>query len=264
MESEEQEQPLESLEIDRDQLAVCSVCGLTGKFIDIVAHADGCAAAAASPSKLNSVKNAEKQHAQVVNSAAKHGNRSDRGDETFIWPPDAVSHLIQLFEQHQNMFNSPRYTKKRVWEKLSSIMNERGYNVTGLQVDNKWKFLKRHYLKIKCSPNSAQRQSWPFFEAMDQLALDVNLDSNRTIDVSEESANQAETDSLALKFVHTSPPKKRKLNDVEPAWIKTLRLDMNRREQMAQKRHDEFIKVQRDNQLMFKEMMEKFISVIKK
>lgn len=264
------EQQLEKLEIDRDQLAVCSSCGFSGKLIDVVAHADSCIGAASPPAKRNG-----STPKKVANSNAKRDNpetvvslgRKERGEENFIWPAEAVLLLIELYEQHEELFSSPRYTKKSVWEKISSIMTKRGYHLTGLQVDNKWKFLKRHYKKVKNSDNSSQ-QSWPFFEAMDQLALKVNLDSLPT-DSSEEPSGKtpgsAASNSSSPKFLFSGPfKKKRKLVDIEPAWIKTLRFDMNRREQMAQRRHDEFIQVQKDNQMLFKEMMEKFIGAIKK
>lgn len=56
--------------------------------------------------------------------------------------------LLRLYDEHSDQFNNGKGTVKQYWNKIATIMQENGYNVTGIKCSTKFQALKRTYKSV--------------------------------------------------------------------------------------------------------------------
>lgn len=67
--------------------------------------------------------------------------------DTERWPKNHVLVLIDAFEKNKHMFSSTTMRKEKVWQAISKHLKNTAINKTATQCDNKWKNLRKLYLK---------------------------------------------------------------------------------------------------------------------
>lgn len=70
-------------------------------------------------------------------------------EETFSWCDVSTKLFLCLYkEKRVELENRKIKTKKIMWQKISELMKVKGYNVTTLQAENKYKSLERSYKNV--------------------------------------------------------------------------------------------------------------------
>ncbi|XP_077280659.1 uncharacterized protein LOC143907654 [Temnothorax americanus] len=90
------------------------------------------------------VVNSEENKKSTVNISGKKGAAS--------WKDDyAVKTLIDEWKGHESYFKSTTITNKKVWEMIASKLKKENpfWNYTGQQCEDKFKDLRKHYVKAK-------------------------------------------------------------------------------------------------------------------
>lgn len=85
----------------------------------------------------------ERQVREIMNNEDKI-RREENRNQTFSWSDASTKLFISLYKE-KRVANRKVKTKKIMWQKISEIMNLKGYNVTTVQAENKYKSLERSY-----------------------------------------------------------------------------------------------------------------------
>lgn len=56
--------------------------------------------------------------------------------------------LLSIYSEYKDEFHNGRCTVKQYWEKIAKIMQDKGYDVTGLKCSTKFQALKQTYKRI--------------------------------------------------------------------------------------------------------------------
>lgn len=82
-----------------------------------------------------------------------------------VWGKEETLLLINIYSKYKDKLNSGKGTVKQYWNKIARIMQEQGYEVSGLKCSTKFQALKRTYKSMidhnKKSGNN--RKEWKFF-----------------------------------------------------------------------------------------------------
>ncbi|XP_024891333.1 uncharacterized protein DDB_G0286591-like [Temnothorax curvispinosus] len=94
----------------------------------------------------NNVENVtERQVSEIINNEDEIGREENR-NQTHSWSDASIKLFLSLYkEKSVQLANRKLKTKKIMWQKISEIMNLKGYNVTPIQAENKYKSLERSY-----------------------------------------------------------------------------------------------------------------------
>lgn len=66
--------------------------------------------------------------------------------EAILWDNAKTKLFIQLYKENNDLLTNRKIkTKKLMWQKIKENMQKHGYNLTLLQVENKYKSLERSY-----------------------------------------------------------------------------------------------------------------------
>ncbi|XP_071578357.1 uncharacterized protein [Temnothorax nylanderi] len=69
-----------------------------------------------------------------------------RIDDTFAWTDASTKLFLSIYkEKIELLINQKIKTRKILWDKIRGIMQSEGYNVTVIQIENKYKSLKRSF-----------------------------------------------------------------------------------------------------------------------
>ena len=78
--------------------------------------------------------------------------------ELFFWNDVKTKLFLQLYKEKRNLLiNRKIKTKKILWQKIKEDMQEFGYNLTLLQIENKYKSLERSYKNMVTNNNKTGR-----------------------------------------------------------------------------------------------------------
>lgn len=93
-------------------------------------------------------------------------NNSGDTNEIGKWGEDSVKLLILCYKEHTNKFVSPKYNNAKVWDIISSDLKKYNINVNGTKCAEKFRNLKKTYIKIKQhnSTTGNEKKSWVHFE----------------------------------------------------------------------------------------------------
>lgn len=79
-------------------------------------------------------------------------------ENSFHWSDASTKLFLQLYKDYKELVAQRKIkTKKIMWQKISEKMTLQGYNVSTLQVENKYKSLERSYKNIKNHNNKTGR-----------------------------------------------------------------------------------------------------------
>lgn len=174
------------------------------------------------------------------------------------WTETTIKLLLEEVGTRIHLFNIQQ--PKIIWKSIVTAVNDKGYNFTAEQCNNKWKSLKKKYKSIKDNKNrsGAGKQFWMHFDAMDALLkhnpeveplslasstsgfrLNVDL-SDSEVDEDMDNTNNSANTSSHNKFLQAKrlPKNKRNRNTTkEPYWATELRLQRERhhKENLEQK-----------------------------
>ncbi|XP_067216807.1 uncharacterized protein [Linepithema humile] len=71
-------------------------------------------------------------------------------EESFFWTDANTKFFLSLYKENIDLLAERKIkTKKILWKKISEKMQLQGYNVSALQVENKYKSLERSFKNIK-------------------------------------------------------------------------------------------------------------------
>lgn len=87
------------------------------------------------------------------------------------WTDNAVKLLIEIYKANKEKFDSPSFTKKKVWEIISTKLNKYGYNKSGVKCDEKWRNLRKTYDKVRTEINKTgnAKVTWKFYEDFQEM-----------------------------------------------------------------------------------------------
>jgi len=178
--------------------------------------------------------------------------------------------LINAFEKNKHMFSSTIIRKEKVWQAISKHLKSTAINKTATQCDNKWKNLRKLYLKKQRNKKATSSgQSAFYFEFEEEfdniykeepsicpVALAGNL-------IEEENAKIRDKDNDDTKEM--TKVKKTKVDS-----INSMHLLIEKKEENRQKRHMEMMELQNKSlQLQqvaveaYKNTMDQFLTIYK-
>jgi len=79
--------------------------------------------------------------------------------------------LFSLRKEHDNFFKNDKIKKDVAWKKIAEFFKEKGYSYTAKQIENKWKNLRKSYMKIKDNNNKsgASFKKCKYFDEMEEI-----------------------------------------------------------------------------------------------
>ncbi|XP_046556178.1 trihelix transcription factor GT-3a-like [Haliotis rubra] len=103
------------------------------------------------------------------NSSTEDDSASKTGG--ISWPKQAVTKLISLHKEHQQLFDDPHYKKKSIWEMIARKLKVDNVTYAWSQVENKWKSLTKRYrdtLDFNARNNNVIPHTCPFYDELSQ------------------------------------------------------------------------------------------------
>ncbi|KYN22247.1 hypothetical protein ALC57_05358, partial [Trachymyrmex cornetzi] len=91
-----------------------------------------------------------------------------------LWNKSETTLLLQTYNEYKDQFRNGKGTVKQYWEKIAKIMQEKGYEVTGVKCSTKFQSMKRTY-KVFISHNKKggnNRKEWDYLQIMQELFTD--------------------------------------------------------------------------------------------
>lgn len=188
--------------------------------------------------------------------------------DTERWPKNHVLVLIDAFEKNKHMFSSTTIRKEKVWQAISKHLKNTAINKTATQCDNKWKNLRKLYLKKqrnkKATSSGQSAFHFEFEEEFDKIYKDepsispVALAGNLIV---EENATIYDDN-----ITEDMPKAKKKKTDS----INTMHLLIEKKEENREKRHIEMmelqnksLQLQQDALEAYKNTMDQFLTIYK-
>ncbi|EFN85916.1 hypothetical protein EAI_13708, partial [Harpegnathos saltator] len=82
---------------------------------------------------------------------------------------DIMLHFC-LWKDHEKLFDD-KIRNEVMWNKIVEFFKDKGYIFTGKQVENKWKNLRKTYIKIKDnnSKSGAALKKCKYYDEMDEI-----------------------------------------------------------------------------------------------
>lgn len=78
--------------------------------------------------------------------------------ETFSWNDTNTKLFLSLYREMRELVSTRKIKNiKAMWKCITDKMQNSGYDVTALQVENKWKTLERQYKKVISNNNKTGR-----------------------------------------------------------------------------------------------------------
>lgn len=73
---------------------------------------------------------------------------SESTEGTHLWNKAETTLLLQIYNEYKDQFRNCKGTVKQYWEKIAKIIQEKGYDVTGVKCSTKFQSMKRMYKAI--------------------------------------------------------------------------------------------------------------------
>ncbi|XP_036148167.1 trihelix transcription factor GTL1-like [Monomorium pharaonis] len=172
--------------------------------------------------------------------------------------------LFSLRKEHNDLFKNDKIRKDIAWKKIAEFFKEKGYTYTAKQIENKWKNLRKNYMKIKDNnkKSGASLKKCKYFDEIEEIygksssvqpvAVASNLSVKDTIlSTDEEEAIDENTCPVPLK--------KSKMDKQLEMWTTYFDENSQKREEAREKRHQERLEQQKQALQTYTEIMEKFL-----
>lgn len=87
---------------------------------------------------------------------------------THLWSKAETLLLINTYSDYKDEFHSGKCTVKQSWGKIAKIMQDKGYNVSGVKCSTKFQALKRTYKTIldHNSRSGNNPKKWEYFQVL--------------------------------------------------------------------------------------------------
>ncbi|KYM97842.1 hypothetical protein ALC62_11467 [Cyphomyrmex costatus] len=166
--------------------------------------------------------------------------------------------LLFSLRKDDDLFKNDKIRNETVWKKIAESFKEKGYIYTVKQIENKWKNLRKNYMKTKDNNNKsgASFKKCKYFDEMDEMygkspsVQPVAIASN----LSEKNALPLEIEEKKVDENTCSVPlKKSKLDKQLQMWTKHLDESMQKREETRERRHQERLAQQKEALKTYKE-----------
>lgn len=96
--------------------------------------------------------------ADISNQENQQPNVARHNLEIFSWNDANMKLFLSLYKEMKGLVGSRKLKNfKEMWKHISNEMKNSGYDVTAIQVENKWKTLERQYKKVICNNNQTGR-----------------------------------------------------------------------------------------------------------
>lgn len=112
------------------------------------------------------------------------------------WTTPMVRLLIKLYIDNKN--NNSNIYGKRIWTNVAVSMQEKGYPVNPHQCSEKWRNLKKTYIKIRdtIGKTASRRNKWEFYNKMEE-ALGEQSNNLSASPVDNSNTNEEITDNTS-------------------------------------------------------------------
>lgn len=84
----------------------------------------------------------------------------------YNWTKEETLLLLNLYNEYKDKFSGGKGTVKKCWNKIANIMQDKGYNVTGIKCSTKLQALKRTYKFVVDHNNKSGNnpKEWEYFK----------------------------------------------------------------------------------------------------
>ncbi|XP_011690948.1 PREDICTED: trihelix transcription factor GTL1-like [Wasmannia auropunctata] len=95
----------------------------------------------------------------------------DKYGEHATWEHAAIMLLFSLRKENDDLFKSDKIRNDVAWKKIAESFREKGYMYTTKQIENKWKNLRKNYMKVKDnnSKSGAPLKTCKYFDEMEEV-----------------------------------------------------------------------------------------------
>lgn len=174
----------------------------------------------------------------------------------FKWSHEAILLLIEEYRSRVDDFTSGRVSQKKIWEAISLVLRNKGYDVTSPQCMSKFNGLKKTYKSVKDhnSKSGNGTKSWPYYDLIDGL-IGAKPFISPVATVSSTGKRHVSESSIDSSDDPDGPPKK------SPKFSnKDILLEMqksrNTAEQNRERRHKEKIEQKQKCLDLFEKLIE--------
>ena len=183
------------------------------------------------------------------------------------WIDDnAIYLLLDKWKSHEQDFKQGRLRHEVIWRTISDELKESGYEYNGYQCENKFKDLRKNYMKVKDhnEQTGAEPKFWKYFNRMDELFGDkpnvkpVCLASNRRKRVQNNflSDGDSSADESKEKFEKKKKLKLTKGEKLMKSLTDFWSQEAIKRREDANRMHIEMCEANQANRAMMKEMLD--------
>ncbi|KYM94044.1 hypothetical protein ALC62_15335, partial [Cyphomyrmex costatus] len=183
---------------------------------------------------------------------------------------NATRRLIYAWKEHKDDFKSGKFKSSDVWKKIAIILqNENSqWMHTGIQCENKFKELRKKYVKVKDHNNQSGNSpaTCKFFNELEEVlgakscVAPVALASNLKKRSASTSSQNSDVENESDKKCEKKKVRKTRVQKELGEWSASLREDAKHREEARDRRHKEIISVSDRAITAYTNMMEKLIN----
>jgi len=177
------------------------------------------------------------------------------------WEHPAIMLLFCLYKDHLALFKNDKIRNDTVWKKIADCLNEKGYTYTIKQIENKWKNLRKNYIKVKDnnSKSGASFKKCKYYDEMEEIygkshsvqpvATASNLSQKNVLSISTDEEQKSDEECNVV------PPKKTKMEK----QLHVLTEYMEKNEKAKERRHKERLEYQKEAVETYKQLMSKLL-----
>lgn len=66
-------------------------------------------------------------------------------DDTFVWSDASIKLFLSIYKEKLELWTNCKIKTRKMWEKIRTNMQSKGYNITTIQIENKYKSLERSF-----------------------------------------------------------------------------------------------------------------------
>ncbi|CAH1109740.1 unnamed protein product [Psylliodes chrysocephalus] len=192
--------------------------------------------------------------------ASSHTEESVPNEKVNYWCDEATKYIIQLYKDNEISFKDPKIRNDQTWKLISDRLIEKGFIFTPTQSKNKFKHLKKTYMKCKDNMSKASGASpinFKYLYEMDEIFL--GKPNVQPLAVASSSlGSQINADVVRGSF--TVGIKRESDTPEEKKTKKLTVLEMLKKsEESRERRHVEFLRAQQNATDVYERTMNKLI-----
>lgn len=180
-----------------------------------------------------------------------------------VWEHSAIMLLFSLWKDHTKLFQNDKVRNEIVWKRIAECFKEKGYLYTAKQVENKWKNLRKSYIKVKDnnSKSGAPFKTCKYYNEMEEIYSKSHSVQPVAI-ASNLSENIMSSNEESECIEDTPPPKKTKMERQMQTWTEHFEKSLQQKEEARERRHKEKMEYQKEALETYKKIMGKLLEKI--